>query len=806
MATVETTLAMTQESGQINAELRISDGTLDIGTTNFVLSVEPAPHPAGTTDGTTEEARTVLEQCAQYAQEAQEAAGEVPSQVQDLVDAAVADKMEDIEDAVQSVTDAATQAVSDINAAGEAVEESIPADYTALSTQVSQLQSDLGDVDESLGDIRNIFLTSIDGENVILNGMADNCPIADLKIAYPYNENGYTNVYLVLTNDNIFGGLEFANAIKKVVPSAEVDATNKTVTFSGSRISGKTIFEGNFKDNTPYTIVLYGRNLSESPSVYTNILVKYTDGTTSSNNLRFENAGVNSYAVFTTQTDKTIASIVGSFNVSSTILYYDKCGVFEGIKNVSHFVEYRGKQYIADLSELPTVFYGGSVDFISGEVIINSDSSGDNLEVPLTYYIAPLEIIGEKYYTKIFTDGNYINISYCQETRGTVNELMFNPDVFSGTDSEKLQQAFDSLANIGGNIVINREYILSSDIVINNDSDLQHFIRVIGVGKNARINCGSYRITAPKYRHVYGGIMWESVAFTGTDTCFDAGLLIRLFFTHCSFKGFRYVFRSDVSEYVSGETSRYMQSLYLLQCTIKGCEKGFYIDGRGAYNVGIGQTLIENVTNAFYNASGTLMGVRIYDCVIEVVSGNSIHIGGKVNSLSIQNNYFEACLECIHLSANNIFNIVSIASNYFVANNKSAIFIEPINNELVQTQKNKNRGVITGNTYLDTSDNDNAFIKFTSVPVISQAWVIKNNSPNTINNSDFLISSNNILASENEIDTIYVDGWYYVENESEIIQVKSVGNLRIQIRYKAGNNLSFRMMEIGSSIWSTWSS
>jgi hypothetical protein len=188
------------------------------------------------------------------------------------------------------------------------------------------------------------------------------------------------------------------------------------------------------------------------------------------------------------------------------------------------------------------------------------------------------------------------------------------------------------------------------------------------------------------------------------------------------------------------------------------------------------------------------------------VSGNAIHIGGKVNSLSIQNNYFEACLECIHLSANYVFNIVSIASNYFVANNKSAIFIEPINNELVQTQKNKNRGVITGNTYLDTSDNDNAFIKFTSVPAISQAWVIKNNSPNTINNSDFLISSNNILASENEIDTIYVDGWYYVENESEIIQVKSVGNLRIQIRYKAGNNLSFRMMEIGSSIWSTWSS
>lgn len=74
LATVETTLAMTQESGSIKAELRISDGSTNIGTANFTLYVEPAPHPAGTTDGTTEEARTVLEQCEQYAQEAQEAA------------------------------------------------------------------------------------------------------------------------------------------------------------------------------------------------------------------------------------------------------------------------------------------------------------------------------------------------------------------------------------------------------------------------------------------------------------------------------------------------------------------------------------------------------------------------------------------------------------------------------------------------------------------------------------------------------------------------------------------------------------
>lgn len=205
IASVETTLAMTQESGHINAELRISDGSTNIGTANFVIYVEPAPHPAGTTDGTTEEARTVLEQCAQYAQEAHEAAGDVAPQVESLVNEAVADKMEEIEDAVQSVTDAASQAVSDINAAGEAVEESIPADYTALSAQVSQLQADLNE------------LATFESYN----------PIVDLK-DYPVSQ-GYLN-----TSDGSFTATSGAGSYQRTTdPIALNSGVSYTVVFSG---------------------------------------------------------------------------------------------------------------------------------------------------------------------------------------------------------------------------------------------------------------------------------------------------------------------------------------------------------------------------------------------------------------------------------------------------------------------------------------------------------------------------------------------------------------------------------------------
>lgn len=53
--TLNTTLAMTQESGLIPAEIRIEkQGSGNVGTANFILAVEKTPHAEGTTDGTQE--------------------------------------------------------------------------------------------------------------------------------------------------------------------------------------------------------------------------------------------------------------------------------------------------------------------------------------------------------------------------------------------------------------------------------------------------------------------------------------------------------------------------------------------------------------------------------------------------------------------------------------------------------------------------------------------------------------------------------------------------------------------------------
>lgn len=54
-ASLDSTLTMTQECGMMPAEIRFSiQNGPDIGTANFILAVEPSPHPEGTTDGTQE--------------------------------------------------------------------------------------------------------------------------------------------------------------------------------------------------------------------------------------------------------------------------------------------------------------------------------------------------------------------------------------------------------------------------------------------------------------------------------------------------------------------------------------------------------------------------------------------------------------------------------------------------------------------------------------------------------------------------------------------------------------------------------
>ncbi|WP_302419259.1 hypothetical protein [Blautia marasmi] len=142
---------------------------------------------------------------------------------------------------------------------------------------------------------------------------------------------------LTTTGKNLFGGKALADKIKEVAPSSTINADG-TVTFSAPSIDGKLLYD-NFESGKQYTVVLYGKNAS-AESISCNLKLEYEDGT--SNALMFATKNALSYCAYTTVQNKTVVSLRGFWSTQSTVLHYDKCGIFEGAIDLSAFEPYTG--------------------------------------------------------------------------------------------------------------------------------------------------------------------------------------------------------------------------------------------------------------------------------------------------------------------------------------------------------------------------------------------------------------------------------------------------------------------------------
>lgn len=174
---------------------------------------------------------------------------------------------------------------------------------------------------------------------------------------------GYDTLTATVAGRNLFGGEALADRFEAVV-SLTRDDVARTITYSASKMGSK-IFFTDFKPNTQYTIILYGKNSKET-AVVANLHIRYTDGTYQ--RLDFKTANENSYAVYTTTAGKTVEGLRGSYNDGSTTLYYDKCGIFEGILTEADFEEYNGETISA---ALPETVYSGIYEWETGKLTIN---------------------------------------------------------------------------------------------------------------------------------------------------------------------------------------------------------------------------------------------------------------------------------------------------------------------------------------------------------------------------------------------------------------------------------------------------
>lgn len=143
------------------------------------------------------------------------------------------------------------------------------------------------------------------------------------------------SVVVSATGKNIFGGDVLAD---KFVSEAKAtkDEANRTITYTPANVNTKVLFRfRNLNPNARYTIILFGSS-SVDGATQTNIGINYTDGTSTTINFK---AGSN-YAIFTTASGKTPKTMYGAWLRGNITLYYDKCGIFEGVLSEADFEPY----------------------------------------------------------------------------------------------------------------------------------------------------------------------------------------------------------------------------------------------------------------------------------------------------------------------------------------------------------------------------------------------------------------------------------------------------------------------------------
>ena len=173
-------------------------------------------------------------------------------------------------------------------------------------------------------------------------------PVADFPLTV-YAEEGATTI--IRTGKNVFGGKALLDALvsKDTGGGVTLDEANQTVTFDPGKMTRTGHLFNKFKENTQYTIILYGYNTVAAG--VTNITLQYTDETLEY--IYFNNGKLGKdcpanelgYVICTTKADKTPWRLRLQWANGLTFLHYNRCGIFEGVVSVEGFEAYNGNTF-----------------------------------------------------------------------------------------------------------------------------------------------------------------------------------------------------------------------------------------------------------------------------------------------------------------------------------------------------------------------------------------------------------------------------------------------------------------------------
>ena len=241
---------------------------------------------------------------------------------------------------------------------------------TALTSELNDVKSAITQVESVADDAMGAYPTFEESGNIITTKSgADNIPVKDFyavcdslqdcgtpSLTSVKHIKPHYYIDVVMAKKNLFGGIAFANAVKKVNPSAVIDTENGTVRMQA--IARRVYVSGLFKPNTRYSIIFYGKNTSANTS--TNVYVVYTDGT--AEQLAFSSPTTEAFARYYTLDGKTVQCIQSVNANTDALFYYDRFGIFEGDVAISDFVPFDGSVYAIDMPLVTESLYGATIE------------------------------------------------------------------------------------------------------------------------------------------------------------------------------------------------------------------------------------------------------------------------------------------------------------------------------------------------------------------------------------------------------------------------------------------------------------
>ena len=175
---------------------------------------------------------------------------------------------------------------------------------------------------------------------------------------------GYDSVEVTRVGKNLFGGTALRDGLLGI-PNATDHASDGYVSYWANTQAEHNITDGmTFKENTQYTFIY---KMYRGSATGSGLRLYYKDGTYVNMPSPSENYGTEQL-IITSAEGKTVDRLAYYKDNGSVSVYYNESGIFEGDLELEDFEPYQADTYT---SPLPQTVYGGTLDVVSGELVID---------------------------------------------------------------------------------------------------------------------------------------------------------------------------------------------------------------------------------------------------------------------------------------------------------------------------------------------------------------------------------------------------------------------------------------------------